>query len=67
MSTGKVAIIIDDCMICPFVGKCKPWKKLTKKQRLSLKLSISVGKFILNGCPIPEMGSTEEAFNPEVI
>lgn len=67
MESSKVVIIIDDCVFCPFVGKCTPWKKLTKKQRLYLKISNNVGKFILKGCPLPDLGSTEEVFDPETI
>ena len=63
----KKVIIIDDCLLCPFVGKCKPWRLLGKLQRFSLKCGTNVGKFILKDCPLPNIGSTEDIFNPKVI
>lgn len=59
----KKAIIIDSCVICPFVGKCDSWKKLTKKQRVSLMIGHGTPKiYILNGCPLPNIETEEEVF-----
>jgi len=52
METAKKIIIIEDCMECPKVGKCGPWKKLTPKQKFTLKTGVGIGKFILKGCPL---------------
>lgn len=51
---GKKMIVLDDCMQCPFWGKCKPSKALTKRQKLTLVLGQGVGKFILQGCPLQD-------------
>lgn len=50
----KKAIIISDCMECPKVGKCTAWKKLSAKQKFTLKTGVGIGKFILIGCPLPD-------------
>jgi hypothetical protein len=50
----KKMIVIEDCMECPKVGKCVPWKKLTPKQKFTLKTGVGIGKFILKGCPLED-------------
>ena len=54
MNTAKKIIIISDCMECPKVGKCSAWKKLTPKQRFTLKTGIGIGSFILKDCPLDD-------------
>ena len=39
-------------MECPKIGECGAWKKLTPKQRFTLKTGVGVGKFILKDCPL---------------
>lgn len=51
----KKMIVITDCMECPKVGKCGPWRKLTSHQRFKLKYGVGVGKFILVGCPLEDV------------
>ena len=54
MYKERKIIIVDCCDNCPFRGKCKPWKKLTRIQKVNLTIGHGVGKFILNGCPLPK-------------
>lgn len=58
----KKAIVIDDCMECPFVGKCYPWKKLSKKDRFKVTCGVGIGKFILKGCPLPDVSDDMDTF-----
>lgn len=48
-------IVINNCMECPNVGKCAAWKRLTPKQRFTLKTGVGIGDFILNGCPLDDL------------
>ena len=52
MEEIKRMIVITDCMECPKIGECGAWKKLTPKQRFTLKTGVGVGKFILKDCPL---------------
>lgn len=57
METGykeRKVIVVNCCDTCPFIGKCKAWKKLTRIQRVSLTLKVGMGGFILKGCPLPD-------------
>jgi len=48
-------IRVKSCETCPHYGKCKAWKKLTSKQRVSITISTSTPKdFMLNGCPLED-------------
>lgn len=59
----KKAIIIGSCTICPLIGKCSSWKKLTKTQRVSIMIGHGTPKaYILNGCPLPSIETEEKAF-----
>ena len=51
----KKIIVISSCMECHKMGKCDPWKKLTPKQRFTLKVGVGIGDFILKGCPLDDM------------
>lgn len=62
MYKERKMIVVDSCDTCPFVGKCKPWKDLTKTQRMQLTLGNGVEKFILNGCPLPDGEDNTEPF-----
>jgi len=57
MSEVKKMIVITDCMECPKVGKCGAWKKLTPKQKFTLKKGVGIGKFILKDCPLDDIPS----------
>ena len=57
MSEVKKMIVITDCMECPKVGKCSAWKKLTPKQKFTLKTGVGIGKFILKNCPLEDVPS----------
>jgi len=59
----KKSIVIEYCDHCPFEGECKPWKKLTPAQRVRLTIGHGVGRYMLNGCPLPDLGTTEN-FKP---
>jgi hypothetical protein len=52
MELVRKMIVVTDCMECPNVGKCSAWKKLTAKQRFTLKIGVGIGKFILKDCPL---------------
>ena len=70
MSEGykeRYHIVVASCDGCPFKGKCKPWKKMTSKQRVTLALSTSVGNFILKGCPLPRTEDGAEPFDLDSI
>lgn len=54
MSDIKKIIVIADCMECPKVGKCNAWKKLTPKEKFTLKYGVGIGKFILKNCPLDD-------------
>jgi len=58
----KKIIVIEDCDSCPYVEKCKPWKKLSGSQRFQLTCGVGVGKFILKGCPLPDGDEKLEVF-----
>lgn len=62
MYKERKMIIIDSCGTCPFGGKCKPWLKLTSKQRVALAIGNNIQKFILKGCPLPDGEDNAEAF-----
>lgn len=62
MYKERKIIIVDCCDNCPFNGKCKPWKAMTSKQRVSLSIGNNVGKFILDGCPLPYGEDNAEPF-----
>ena len=51
----KKIIVISDCMKCPKISTCKAWKKLTPKQRFTLKVGVGIGKFILKDCPLDDI------------
>jgi len=53
MYKERKMIVIDCCDNCPYSGKCKPWKSLTRQQRVSLLIGVGYGPFILDGCPLP--------------
>lgn len=63
----RKVIIIECCDGCPFNGKCKPWKKLSSNQRMQLSLGVGIGKFILNGCPLPDGEDGSEPFDITII
>jgi len=48
----KKIIIITDCLECPRIGKCDPWKKLTPQQKFRLKTQVALKNCILKGCPL---------------
>ena len=54
MYNERKIIIVDCCGNCPFNGKCDPWLRLTKTQRVTLYLGNNVKPFILKGCPLPD-------------
>ena len=57
-------IIIDSCEGCPYIGKCKAWKGLTKAQRVRLTIGNSTPEhFILTGCPLPYTEDNAEPTN----
>jgi hypothetical protein len=56
----KKMIIISDCMECYLIKDCKAWKKLTPKQKFTLKYGVDVGKFILKDCPLDNVPSNME-------
>ena len=58
----KKIIVIEDCDSCPYGGKCKPWEKLTGKQKFQLSCQVGVGKFILKDCPLPDGDEELEVF-----
>ena len=45
-------IIVNSCIVCPLVSSCPTWKKLTPKQKFTLKFGVGIGNFILKGCPL---------------
>ena len=47
-------IVITDCMECPKVGKCSAWKKLTPKQKFTIKTGVRISSFILKDCPMED-------------
>ncbi len=47
-------IVVDNCLVCPRWGECKPSKKLQNKERLFLTCGVGIGKFILEDCPLPD-------------
>ena len=54
--TIKKQIIVTDCQSCPFDSNCEAWKKLTRKQRVTLTISNSVPQnFILKTCPLEDL------------
>jgi hypothetical protein len=53
MYKERKVIIVDCCDNCPFKGECKPWKDLTRSQRVNLSIGKSVKPFILKECPLP--------------
>ena len=59
-------IVVDSCENCPYHGKCKPWKSLTKKQKFSLTCGVGVSSFILNGCPLPYGQDNAESTNLDI-
>ena len=63
MEHQKKSIVIEYCDHCPFEGGCKPWKKLTRQQRVKLTIGNGVGRFMLKDCPLPDLGTTEN-FKP---
>lgn len=54
MYKERKIIVVDSCDTCPFNGKCEAWKLLTRQQKIKLAIGNGVGKFILNGCPLPD-------------
>lgn len=50
----KKMIIISNCIECPIISNCKSWKKLTSKQRFTLKYSVGISEFILKDCPLDD-------------
>ena len=60
MTEVNKMIVITDCMECPKVGKCGAWKKLTPKQKFTLKTGVGIGKFILKGCPLEDVDKNRE-------
>jgi len=54
-------IVVDYCDTCPYHGTCKPWKALTRQQRVKLTIGVGVGRFILKGCPLPDKSINEDA------
>ena len=51
----KKMIVVTDCMECPKISKCSAWKKLTPKQKFTLKTGVGIGKFILKDCPLEDI------------
>lgn len=66
MNKERKVIIVDSCDSCPYIGKCKPWKKLDNKHRMILLLNTKVGQYILNGCPLPDGEDNAEATNLDI-
>jgi len=54
-SQVKKMIVISDCMECPNIKNCVAWKKLTPKQKFTLKVGVGIGKFILKDCPLEDV------------
>lgn len=46
-------------MECLKVGKCSAWKKLTPKQKFTLKTGIGISKFILKDYPLDDVPLNE--------
>jgi hypothetical protein len=55
MAEIKKMIIVDCCDNCPKIGECDPWRSLTREQRVKLTIGVGVGRFILKGCPLPDI------------
>ncbi|MEE9223092.1 MAG: hypothetical protein V3V40_06505 [Nitrosomonadaceae bacterium] len=55
----KKMIVVDYCDTCPYHGTCKPWKALTRQQRVKLTIGVGVGRFILKDCPLPDMPNSD--------
>ena len=47
-------IRIDDCMKCPFYGKCKAWLSLSRKEKVALTIGVGLPKFILKDCHLED-------------
>lgn len=55
MKSQKRIIRVNSCADCPFQGKCKAWKALTKKERVFISISNSVPHdFMLKNCDLEE-------------
>lgn len=49
------------CADCPFHGKCKAWRNLTSKERVTLTISSSIPHdMMLKDCPLPLKDITNE-------
>jgi hypothetical protein len=59
-------IVVDSCGNCPYLGKCKAWKSLTKQQKFVLACGGEIKAFILNGCPLPSGEDSAESTNLNV-
>jgi len=48
-------IKVSCCADCPFHGKCKAWKKLTKQERVILTFGASIPQdFLLKTCHLED-------------
>ncbi len=63
MYKERKMIVVDSCDTCPYHGKCKPWKDLTRKERVRLMIGKGIEEFILKCCPLPDGEDNATATN----